>query len=217
MPINFLSLPSELRNTIYELVLLDDKPIYPWARRNHTRNLTPGLFRTNKTIHHEATPLFYAQNTFELTLLQPRYPHISDFFSQIGPTNASTIRHLCLDIPEFDDLDRNNVTFDKDSEDILKLLQNACPNLTTLVWGRYSTAQMELMFERDVLLPYPDVIGKALEFVDTRIRALSSVEEIYVEVIACFYADETISAMKSNGWIIRLEGYVTKQHEIEFF
>jgi hypothetical protein len=72
MPAVFLSLPSELRNNIYRLVLLHQEPIgfltnkyrfHTYRRLQHT----PGIFRTNKTIHHEASTFFYAENRFDFT------------------------------------------------------------------------------------------------------------------------------------------------------
>lgn len=55
----FFRLPSELRNSIYELVLLSRDPINPFAWRWNHEHLNTELLCVNRTIHSEASPLFY--------------------------------------------------------------------------------------------------------------------------------------------------------------
>lgn len=64
MSANFLELPSELRNRVYELCLLHEETINPWMDYNQPQELTPGLLHANKTVHREASSLLYAQNRF---------------------------------------------------------------------------------------------------------------------------------------------------------
>jgi hypothetical protein len=67
MSANFLKLPSELRNRIYELWLFHEKPLDPWIDYNQRHELAPCVLCANKTVHHEASPLFYGQNRFNFT------------------------------------------------------------------------------------------------------------------------------------------------------
>ena len=64
MSATFLDLPSELRNKIYEQLLVQQERINPY---NERESLTPGLLRANKTVYSEASSVLYAQNCFDLT------------------------------------------------------------------------------------------------------------------------------------------------------
>src|SRR5436190_16020525 len=99
MPPNFFSLPGELRNRIYELRLVHQEPIYPWTDYNPRLGLTLALLRANKTVHREASSLFYAQNRFDFTMGTPE--HVASFLRQIGHNNADHIRHICIEFPKF--------------------------------------------------------------------------------------------------------------------
>src|SRR6267378_462517 len=74
---NFLSLPGELRNRIYKL--------------------TPGLLRTSKTVHREASSLLYSQNRFDFTEVSLKMA--ASFLEKIGRINANSIRHIILLFP----------------------------------------------------------------------------------------------------------------------
>lgn len=52
---NFFSLPREIRDQIYELVLLHQEPLLiPGKMAIDDKNLNSKLLRTNRTVHHEA-------------------------------------------------------------------------------------------------------------------------------------------------------------------
>jgi len=109
MSFSFLSLPGELRNQIYQLVILDSKPIDPWSIGFN--QLTPGLFRANKTIHHEATPLFYLRNCFDFTSKPAE--DVDKFLRQTGQNNAAYIRHVRVGFPD--------LIYDWEGRDTLKI------------------------------------------------------------------------------------------------
>ncbi|XTI92297.1 hypothetical protein V2W45_1496829 [Cenococcum geophilum] len=87
MSANFLSLPSELRNNIYEQLLV----------------LQELLLRANKTVHLEASSMLYAQNRFDFTMCTSE--DVTSFLEQIGRNNASYILYICVDFPQFHYLD----------------------------------------------------------------------------------------------------------------
>ncbi|SMR63637.1 unnamed protein product [Zymoseptoria tritici ST99CH_1A5] len=81
----FMGLPPEIRNIIYRLVLCSQrrgtihfKKGWYWAHvLSHPdrhcgliipSGLSPALLSTNSTIHREATPILYGENTFEINL-----------------------------------------------------------------------------------------------------------------------------------------------------
>lgn len=107
MSSNFFSLPRELRDRIYELVLLQQELIDPWMLQNLQQKLNPELLHVNKTIHREASSLIYAQNRFDFTMCTPG--HVASFLGRIGRNNAGYIRHICLGFPKFIHLALDNV------------------------------------------------------------------------------------------------------------
>ncbi|KAK1819953.1 hypothetical protein LTR12_005675 [Friedmanniomyces endolithicus] len=78
-----LALPPELRNRIYELVLVDDGneiiDIYPETDHFVTNPYLwqPALTRVSKELRHETLAMFYGQNTF-------RVPLTSDVYRSVG-------------------------------------------------------------------------------------------------------------------------------------
>ncbi|KAI9673766.1 MAG: hypothetical protein M1829_004003 [Trizodia sp. TS-e1964] len=62
---DLLSLPGEILNRIYRLAVVSPLPIYLTAGEFYYQTpLSPGLLRTCRRIHAEASELFYAENTF---------------------------------------------------------------------------------------------------------------------------------------------------------
>jgi hypothetical protein len=170
MSTNFLSLPSELRNKIYELVLVDQESINPWTRPYPFRPLTPELLRANRTIHREASSLLYAQNRFNLTA------HDSElvaFLDQIGRNNANHIRHICIEFPKFRNLDQDDVTLEDDSVRILAKIQSDCTNLSSLTTTPFSTDDMTLKVDA---LNSPNIVVEALALVHALFKAISSLQ-----------------------------------------
>jgi len=196
-PASFLSLPSELRNGIYELILLHQEPIDPWVNYIRRQELTPGLLRANKAVHREASSLFYAQNRFDFT--KGTLEDVASFLEQIGSNNAAYIRHICVDFPRFLYLDPDHVTLEEDSVGILANIQSGCPNLSTLTTSLHSTNAMEFRLDD---LDNPKIVTEALKLVDTRFRAISSLQEIIVEVYEDGPSDHIRRGMTSHGWTI---------------
>lgn len=198
MSTNFLSLPSELRNKIYEQVLVDQESINPWTRPYPFRPLTPELLRANKTVHREASSLLYAQNRFNLTA------HDSElvaFLDQIDRNNANHIRHICIEFPKFRYLDRHDVTLEDDSVRILAKIQSDCTNLSTLTTTLFSTDVMTLKLDA---LDSPNIVVEALALVNAHFRAISSLQEIVVEMYEERPSTHIRRTMENYGWTIKV-------------
>jgi hypothetical protein len=198
MTTNFLSLPSELRNRIYELVLLDERYINSWACSYSYRPPTIGLLCANKTIHREASSLLYAQNRFDLTANKPQ---LVAFLDQIG-CNATYIRHICIKFPTFCSLDRHNVTLEDDSLHILAKIQSVCTNLSTLATTLYSTDAVTLELDA---LDNPNIVVQALAHVNAHFRAILSLQEIVVEIYEERPSAHTRKTMENLGWNLELQ------------
>jgi hypothetical protein len=201
MSTNFLSLPSELRNNIYEQLLVLQEPIVrptrPWSWYSPLRALHPELLLANKTVHREASSLLYAQNHFDLSMCTSE--HVASFLDQIGRHNASHIRHICIDFPDFRDLGQPNVALKDDSVRILAKIQSDCTNLSTLTTSLDSTNAMELKLDA---LDSPRIAGEALALVDARFRAILSLEEVVVEVYEDGPSVDIRRKMEGYGWTI---------------
>jgi len=203
MPANFLNLPSELRNRVYELCLLHQEPIHPWMDYNHRQELTPGLLRANKTVHREASSLLYAQNRFDFATATPE--DVASFLKTIGDNNAACIRHICIDFPSLRDLEPGNVTLEEGSDGILANIQSSCANLRTLTTSLSSTHAMELRLDA---LDNPKIVIEALMLVNTRFRAILSLQDIIIEVYEDGPSGYMRRKMENHGWTVRITEYV---------
>jgi len=206
MSANFFSLPRELRDRIYELVLLHQEPIDPWLDYDRRQKLTLELLHVSKTIHREASSLFYAQNRFNFTWGTPEV--VASFLGQIGRNNADYIRHMCVSFPRFLCLDPDGVTLEDDSVGILANIQSGCANLSTLTTSLYSINATEVRLDAQ---DNPKVVAEALKLVDTHLRAISSLREKIVEVYEDGLSDHMRRKMEDHGWIIRIVEYVEEE------
>jgi hypothetical protein len=206
MPTNFLSLPSELRNKIYEQLVVDHEPIDPRFGHNLQYKLTPGLLRANKIIHREASSLLYAQNRFDFTVSISE--DVASFLEQIGRNNATYIQHIYIRFPQFFYLDLHDVTLEDDSLRILAKIQSDCTNLSTLTTSLGSTNSIELRLDE---LDHPKIVSEALALVDARFRAISSLREIIVEVYENGPSGHIRREMKRHGWTIDATENVEEQ------
>ena len=169
------------------------------------RYLTSGLLRANKAVHREASSLLYSQNRFDFTIVTS--DHLALFLGQIGRNNAAYIRHICVDFPKFLSLDPGDITLEDDSVGIIANIQSYCPNLSTLRTSLYSTDAMELRLDA---LDNPKIVTEALKLVNTRFRAISSLQEIIVEVYDG-PSDHIRREMESHGWTISTTHYVERE------
>jgi hypothetical protein len=212
MPINFFSFPSEIRNKIYEEALVLSEPIILVVAQPYggiyglslPRNslfygplrLCPAILLANKRAHREASPLLYSRNCFRV---QTR-GILTLFLDDIGPQNASFLRHICITFPAFDDNHVGSVTLKEDSIRTLELIRDNCTNLTTLE----TSLRLRTINAMEVAINMLDSPRAAapLALVDARFKAISSLKEIIVNVY-----DEPLSCdlrekMRGCGWTI---------------
>jgi len=213
---NFLDLPSELRNQVYGLCLLHQepidpqKPIFPWIGHNPRLKLTPGLFRTNKKVHLEASSFFYAQNCFNFN--KATAEEVALFLGTIGRRNAGYIQHIYLNFPYLRDLEPGNVTLEDHSFKILAKIQSSCTKLSTLTTSLYSTNDMMLKLEA---LDYPKIVSEALTLVNTHFRAILSLQNIVVNVYENDLSEYIKKEMESYGWKVNTTEYVKEKWDTD--
>lgn len=209
---NFLDLPSELRNQVYELCLLHEEPIDPWDDYGPQRELTLGLLLANKTVHREATSFFYAQNCFDFTLTTPE--DVASFLETIGRDNADYIRHIRIDFPNLRDLEPGNVTIEEDNIGIFAHIRSACANLSTLKTSLDSTDAM--VYKLDTL-DHPNVVNEALTLVNTQFRAFLHLSDIIVKMHEDNLTLYMKTMMENHGWTLSLKERIEEWNDDRSF
>lgn len=193
MPASFLSLPAELRNEIYRYLLVSGDPIIPWSKRHE---LASNLLSTNTMILHEASSLLYGNNCFDLSSSSPIL--ICDFLATIGLVNASHLNGIRISFPEFHDVGEE-VSLEEESLRALTKIQKYCTDLKSITATAPSTYWMGIQLSVDS----PSICDRALDLVDAHFRAITSLQEIVVEVYDDGLESSLIGKMKSYGWTFR--------------
>ncbi|TGO61927.1 hypothetical protein BOTNAR_0121g00130 [Botryotinia narcissicola] len=204
MTTNIFSLPRELRNKIYgELLVCESSIDIDSQLRFLPRNLTQGLLFTCKTIHGEATSVFYAQNIFEFDLWNAQ-----GFLNKIGPINASSIRRIAITFPAFYDLE--NIELQVNDSQGLSKIQNDCTSLITVETDLESTnAWQTRLDELDDL----NVVAEALALVNSHFRAIPSLQNITVNLYEEGPGDYIRREMMNHGWTIKTTENPNSDHD----
>jgi len=167
---NFLSLPVELRNIIYELLLVFQETLTCPGKQSQKQcqpgALTLGLLRANKQVHDETSAIFYAQNRIDFTKCTSK--HVISFLTQVGPKNTSYIQHIRIDF-DFSQEFLYDITFE-DSV-LAEIKRRGGTKLCTLTTSLHSTQAMILEANG---IDYNTVVDQ-LPLVDSRFKALSLV------------------------------------------
>lgn len=203
IPANLLTLPRELRNNIYEQLLVSQEPIDS-AINSWPTYLDPAVLRANRTIHHEASLVLYGRNRFYF--YHEESEDILMFLDTIGRDNASRIRYIIIHLPDFHlprahCNDSDILAVCHDDVRVFEKLRCVCTGLVTLatiaLWTRF--------LERD-LLDCPGQVGEILAFLDGYMRAITSLEEIVLECEEDGSGQyiHIRSEMKKCGWSLRV-------------
>ncbi|CAI4213198.1 unnamed protein product [Parascedosporium putredinis] len=211
MPSGFLSLPSELRNRIYELVLCDQDCISP--RYGGERNVPEvEILYTNKLIYQEASFLLYGHNQFNFAEVDTST--LGDFIDQIGSKNVGIIRHLMIEFPRVDTDDpRGEVP----RGDFAALHENTATTLAA-IQSRCTALRTITMFFEAFRIPYlipesldSELATRWLEIVESQFKAIPSSPEIIVQFHARARLHSIRKRMESLGWTIRTSGHLNSE------
>ena len=196
----FLDLPGEIRNKIYHLAVVYDKPLtlvryiptlgqfalkrdsirhleavyHGWDVRNgRTVSDSPtGLLRVNKVISREACAIFCSENCFAFNSLTAS--QAEGYFQAIGSNNASSILHIAVSLRYSLDAYSTNISM-LASPEMLDVIKAYCGNLTTLTVDGLSVfvqgRQMKLMRGSERA-------NQGLRLVDGVLRTLPNLQEI---------------------------------------
>ena len=207
MPPSFLGLPGEVRNNIYESCLCHDKPVVPYFNYSQDEELAIGLLRTNKTVHAEASAIFYSQNRFDFTFTRPwaKSEAVALFLNKLGRSNADNIQRIHVSFPRFG-TDTDSVNIFQQDVSIFETIQRCCANIKIMTISARGFNQM--MYDL-YCLENTNHVTQALISVDRVLRANLALQEIIVKVPNDDLSDldESIrSRMENLGWTLSKEG-----------
>lgn len=86
-------IPAEIRNRIYELVLVSDKPINATRR---PRDAVNPLLQVCRQVRQEALPMFYSRNTFMHLVRNANTAHLCLWLSSIGKQSCAFVNSLAV-------------------------------------------------------------------------------------------------------------------------
>lgn len=204
----FLSLPAELRNEIYKYLLVRRDHINPFRG---DQELGLNFLCTNKTILREASPFLYENNLFDLATpprgLSPikwQSKLVPQFLEGIGSMNASRIRSIRTDFPRLcalDDLE--GIAIGCEDQHILETILSHCHDLKSFTLAAQTLYAFEDSLKLDTL-NNPAICERALELVATHFSAITSLQEIVVEVYVDMISLSTRDKMQSRGWKLKV-------------
>ena len=94
----FLRLPPEIRNMVYELVFQDHVTMMPCYGKTTTigsgKIIAPGLLRTCKQVHYEALSMYYNLATFLFTRATTR--RAKQWIKTIGDARVALVSNACF-------------------------------------------------------------------------------------------------------------------------
>lgn len=209
---DFLSLPIETRNNIYERLLAVPHPLYIFqdpgcpveAFAPEKPNRWLALLYTNRQISDEARAILYGMNYFTLEDVQTRQRGgglLKSFLHCIGPVNSGLLSQLCINFPatEWIEGQSGKIRIREDSLQSLQLLQKGCTGLKTLetlIYGQNASGlikedQNNAMFVREVLME-----------IGAQFRAIASLNKIIVRVCNGSPAPSITEFIEGLGWVV---------------
>ncbi|KIX03676.1 uncharacterized protein Z518_07229 [Rhinocladiella mackenziei CBS 650.93] len=207
-PINFLDLPKLVRDKIYEEALVVLHPVYLFQDPgSQVETFAPdkplrwlALLHTNRQISVEASAVLYRANHFELVdITEKQIGVLRSFLDCIGTVNAASLSHLCISFPIVVSIDEEpgKLRLRDDSQQILKLLEDKCTNLSTLeTVVHYRNSGFFMRTEQ--------FLREALTYIDGHLKAIHSLQRIIVRVEAQsgVPTSSVKDMMQQLGWLV---------------
>ncbi|KAF1845094.1 uncharacterized protein K460DRAFT_365986 [Cucurbitaria berberidis CBS 394.84] len=205
---NFLSLPKGIRNSIYNEVLTLPCPLYLFQEPGSQVETFapdrpsgwPAMLYINRQIHSEASAVLYRTNQFHLVdITQEQLNLLQSFLDGIGPVNAASLSHLCLNFPVVESKNGHlgKLKLRDDGLQSLKLLQDKCTNLSTLETLVHN--KNAAIFRKT-----DDSLREALSLVDAQVKAIPSLKRVIVRFVVHDGVPTTSAKalMEGRGWVV---------------
>jgi hypothetical protein len=224
MPISLLELSAELRNQIYELVLLDPEHIRLKSnpretkmtrlksKRHEQQALRLSLLRVNKVINSEANAIFYSRNEFDVTHLQPSV--VSSILDSMG-SNASLIRSIRLSFERIK-VSRGATypIIGGNGGEMLATLSGRCTRLENITFsvrgkieGDYTRSDLWLL-NKDIVFP-PEFVSdrslheQMLEECDEYLDLFPELQHLVAEVVSRKVSAHFLKDLKRFGFEVK--------------
>ncbi|PLB55501.1 hypothetical protein P170DRAFT_470915 [Aspergillus steynii IBT 23096] len=210
----FLRLPVETRKNIYKRVLAIPHPLFLFqGPQGPVETFAPqkprgwlALLYTNRQISDEASAILYGMNQFTLEEMETqshRAGLLESFLRCIGPGNAASLFHLCINFPALEQMTDTleGIKLREDGQQSLELLQKQCVGLKTLEIVLFSQNaefcsqddQENIRSLRDVLLG-----------MDMHFRSIASLNKIVLRVCSEPPAPPLKEFAQELGWVVLL-------------
>ena len=208
--IGFFSLPRDIRNSIYNIVLIVAHPVYLFQDAgSRVETFAPdrpfrwlSLLYTNRQMHSEAIPVLYGMNNFSLLDTTPQQLGLLEsFLDCIGSVNAGLLSHLCINFPVTESIDGQpgKVKLRDDSLQSLTLLREKFTKLTTLEIFVNSKSSKDLIrMDQDNL----QFIQDGLLQINAQLITIPSLNRVIVRVFGETPAPLVIEFMQGLGWVV---------------
>lgn len=149
-PFRLLDLPGEIRNQIYELVLIQHIPVAVYACCARLQD-PPAITQTSRQLRSETLSLFYQRNRFQFEIFSPEEPNtFTPWVNSIGPHNARSLRSV-------------QIAFD-----------NTCAiEVSIRCSGTFPKGRVQLK----IRVHSSSVMGRPIEIVQERLRKALAIED----------------------------------------
>lgn len=192
MPTDFFSLPGEIRNKIYEYLLVHEDGIVPWHKGF---GLSPNILATSKRTLHEARSILYGGNCFNISADPDK---AEEFFNAIGLINVHHLRSIRIAFP----IRNNEENFKYDNEPVcedpslatMNIIIKLCVNVETVTFSLVSVELLECSLVKDH--------GVILAKVDSRLREIPALKDVIVEARRGGFAMAIRQEIEGLGWLM---------------
>lgn len=206
--VNFFCLPLEIRNKIYERVLIIPHPLYLFQEPGSSVDtFAPSkpprwlaLLYVNRQLCNEASAVLYGINRFHFVdITQQQVGVLRSFLSCIGSFNAASLSYLCVNflVAEGIEGEPGKIRLGDESMQSLTLLRDNCTTLSTL--------EMVVHYKNSNFFTHTDeFLREALPQIDEQLRTISSLERIIVriEIHGPIPTSSVKSLMQALGWSV---------------
>ncbi|RYP68984.1 hypothetical protein DL770_008334 [Monosporascus sp. CRB-9-2] len=228
---SLFNLPPEIRNQIYDELLVVSQPLYLsptplWDTRavclygSHDPTCTPGLrlwpaiLRVSRAVHREAAWRLYAANCFSLQRTNPYFDmvfpfDVGDFFASflgvIGPRNAGYLRRVRIPFPRLGSPNPPPPAIGGVEREF-SLEQQSRLLLETFA-ARCPELRVLQVSAAMGCFPEggsPDAASKALSVVGAQVGAIKSLRSVIVEFYGALSSPHLRHLMAAYGWTVQL-------------
>ncbi|RYP78044.1 hypothetical protein DL769_003261 [Monosporascus sp. CRB-8-3] len=227
---SLFNLPPEIRNQIYDELLVVSHPLYlsptplwdtravclyGWQDPTCTPGLRlwPAILRVSRAVHREAAWRLYAANCFSLQRTNPYFDivfpfDVGDFFASflgvIGPRNAGHLRRVRIPFPRLGSPSPPRGTGEAERGFFLE-------DQSRLLLETFAARCPELrVLEVSAAMGCfpgggsPDAASEALSVVGAQVDAIKSLRSVIIEFYGALSSPHLRDLMAAHGWTVQL-------------